>query len=120
MTRVRAAVLLSAVVLLAAVSFPPGGVRASGQDTVSLAAGSRVSLSTPAFLEKGKRYAFSWPGGGPPQTFTVKDMRPDGWILVEVAEENVDPNLVPYGTLPVRWLNAALATSIQEMRPFVY
>ena len=95
-------------------------VRASSQDTVSIARGSVISLATPAFVEKGKRYAFTWPGGGPPQTFTVKDIRPDGWILVDVAEENLDPAYVPLGSMPTRWLNAALATSIQEMRPFLY
>jgi hypothetical protein len=87
---------------------------------VTLAPGSVVAMATPSFIEKGKRYAFSWPGGGPPQTFSVKDVRPDGWILVEVAEENVDPAYVPLGSVPTRWLNASLATSIQEMRPLLY
>ncbi|HXW05665.1 MAG TPA: hypothetical protein VD833_10570 [Vicinamibacterales bacterium] len=95
-------------------------IRASGQDTVTLARGSVVSLATPAFIQSGKRYTFTWPGGGPPQTFIVKDVRPDGWILVEVAEENVDPAFMPPGSVPSRWLNAALATSIQEMRALVY
>ena len=58
--------------------------------------------------------------GMPVTDLTVKDIRPDGWIQVEVAEENVDLSLVPVGTLPVRWLNAALATSIQEMRPIIH
>jgi hypothetical protein len=89
-------------------------------ETVTLADGSVIGLATPAFIQKGKRYAFSWPGGGPPQTFTVKDLRRDGWILVDVAEENVDPTFAPPGSLPTRWLNAALATSIQEMRPHPY
>lgn len=95
-------------------------IRASGAETVSLADGSVIGFATPAFIQKGKRYAFSWPGGGPPQTFMVKDVRKDGWILVEVAEEIVDPVYAPIGVLPTRWLNAALATSIQEMRPLVY
>ena len=95
-------------------------VGASMQESVTLASGSTVALATPDFIVKGKRYAFTWPGGGPPQTFTVKDIRRDGWILVEVAEENIDPNIVPYGNLPVRWLNAAIATSIQEMRPIIH
>jgi hypothetical protein len=89
----------------------------SAQETVTLARGSTIALATPAFIEKGKRYAFTWPGGGPPQTFTVKDVRPDGWIIVEVAEENLDPNFLPYGTVPLRWLHVGIATSVQEMRP---
>ena len=95
-------------------------IRASTAETVSLADGSVIGFATPPFIQKGKRYAFSWPGGGPPQTFMVKDVRKDGWILVEVAEEIVDPVYAPIGVLPTRWLNAALATSIQEMRPLVY
>lgn len=94
--------------------------RASMAETVHIAPGGTISLATPPFIQKGKRYAFSWPGGGPPQTFVVKDLRPDGWVLVEVAEENVDPAYVPLGTVPTRWLNAAIATSIQEMRPLLY
>lgn len=110
-----------AVVLLpVAVRLLSSPVGASMQESVTLASGSTVALATPDFIVKGKRYAFTWPGGGPPQTFTVKDIRRDGWILVEVAEENIDPNIVPYGNLPVRWLNAAIATSIQEMRPIIH
>ena len=101
-------------------AFRSSPVRGSAQETVALAAGSTIALTTPAFIQKGHRYAFTWPGGGPVQTFTVKDIRRDGWILVEVAEENVDPAFVPLGSIPTRWLNAALATSIQEMRPFLY
>ena len=112
-----AVLLLVAVGAARLVSSP---VDASMQETVKLASGSIVALTTPDFIVKGKRYAFTWPGGGPPQTFTVKEMRRDGWILVEVAEENIDPNIVPYGNLPVRWLNAAIATSIQEMRPIIH
>lgn len=122
MDRIRTAFIGAAcatVLLLVAARLVSSPVRASMQDTVRLATGSTVALATPDFIVKGKRYAFSWPGGGPPQTFTVKDLRPDGWILVEVAEENIDLNIVPYGNLPVRWLNAALATSIQEMRPIL-
>lgn len=120
MTRVRLAAISSVgILILFAVAVVSQPARASMQDTVRLATGSTVALSTPEFIVKGKRYAFSWPGGGPPQTFTVKDIRKDGWILVEVAEENLDLNLVPVGTLPVRWLNAAIATSIQEMRPII-
>ena len=122
MNRVRfafAGALAAALVVLALLPSLSGPARASMQETVRLAAGSTVSLATPPFIAKGKRYAFTWPGGGPPQTFTVKDVRNDGWILVEVAEENLDPSVVPLGTLPVRWLNAAIATSIQEMRPII-
>jgi hypothetical protein len=120
MNRVRLAVISAVAVLIlfsiATISQP---ARASMQDTVRLASGSTISLATPEFIVKGKRYAFTWPGGGPPQTFTVKDIRNDGWILVEVAEENIDLNIVPLGTLPVRWLNVGIATSIQEMRPII-
>ena len=120
MTRVRlAAVSAIGILVLYAVAMISQPARASVLETVSLASGSTISLATPEFIVKGKRYAFTWPGGGPPQTFTVKDIRKDGWILVEVAEENVDLNIVPIGTLPVRWLNVAIATSIQEMRPII-
>jgi hypothetical protein len=37
-----------------------------------------------------------------------------------VAEENVDPAFLVPGQTPTRWLNAGLATSIQEMRPLPY
>lgn len=111
-----AAGTLAALVLVSGTT-GPARYAASARETVTLAAGTTVALSTPAFLQAGKRYAFTWPGGGPPQTFTVKTVRPDGWILVEVAEENLDLSVLPMGVLPVRWLNAAIATSIQEMRP---
>jgi hypothetical protein len=93
---------------------------AAGAETVHLADGSTIALTTPPFIVRGKRYAFTWPGAGPAQTFTVKDIRKDGWVLVEVAEENVDPAFVPIGSIPTRWLNVALATSIQEMRPLLH
>jgi hypothetical protein len=112
----RLAAAAAALVLLASVA-ASWKSSASAQETVRLASGTIVALSTPAFLQEGKRYAFSWPGGGPSQTFTVKSIRPDGWILVEVAEENLDLSVLPVGVLPTRWLNAAIATSIQEMRP---
>jgi hypothetical protein len=100
-------------------------VRASGEDTVrlasgtvvGLAAGSAVNLATPSFLVKGKRYAFTWAGGGPAQTYTVKDIASDGWILVEVAEEITRPDLYIPGEFPLRWLHVGLAISVQEMRP---
>jgi hypothetical protein len=95
-------------------------VGAAGAEIVHLADGSTIALTTPPFIVRGKRYAFTWPGAGPAQTFTVKDIRKDGWVLVEVAEENVDPAYVPIGSIPTRWLNAALATSIQEMRPLIH
>ena len=43
--------------------------------------------------------------------------REDGWILVEVADENTNPVYFVPGDLPTRWLNIATAISIQEMRP---
>jgi hypothetical protein len=91
--------------------------RASTLEIVSLTPGSVIHLATPRFLTVGKRYAFTWPGGGPPQTFVIKSMREDGWILVEVADENIKPEHYIPGEFPTRWLHAALAVSIQEMRP---
>lgn len=119
MVAVRLAIAagFSLAVLIAATSLVSSPARASAQETVRLASDSTVALATPPFILKGKRYAFSWPGGGPPQTFTVKEVRKDGWILVEVAEENLDPSFIPYGTVPLRWLNVGIATSVQEMRP---
>ena len=76
-----------------------------------------VRLQTPDFVQVGKRYAFTWAGGGPAQTYTVKSRRQDGWILVEVADENTNPVYFVPGELPTRWLNVAMAISIQEMRP---
>jgi hypothetical protein len=92
----------------------------TNQDTVRLASGTTVSLATPPFVVAGKRYSFTWPGGGPPQTYTAKQVRPDGWILVEVADEVVNTDLLVPGERPVRWLNIGAALSIQEMRPHLY
>jgi hypothetical protein len=108
-------------------------VRADGQDSVRLASGSTVgladgttvglapgtavNLATPSFLAKGKRYAFTWAGGGPAQTYAVKEITPTGWVLVEVADEVTRPDLYIPGEFPTRWLNVGLAVSIQEMRP---
>ena len=97
---------------------PSGSVTA--QEFVRLADGSAIALATPAFIQVGKRYAFTWAGGGPPQTHTIKTVRKDGWVEIQVAEENVDPAFLVPGQTPTRWLNAALATSIQEMRPLPY
>jgi hypothetical protein len=83
------------------------------------AAPSFQSLETPSFVRAGKRYAFTWSGGGPAQTYTVKSVRSDGWVLVDVAEETINPVFLVPGEFPTRWLNAALAISIQEMRPVV-
>lgn len=94
---------------------PPA--HAAPMDIVSLADGTAVHLATPAFLQIGKRYAFTWPGGGPPQTFTIKQKRADGWILVEVADETIKPELYIPGEFPTRWLHVGIAVSIQEMRP---
>lgn len=98
------------------VGFRAPAVRASAPEEVTIAAGSVIHLATPAFLTVGKRYAFTWPGGGPPQTFVIKSKRTDGWVLVEVADENIRPELYIPGEFPTRWLHAALAVSIQEMR----
>ena len=117
--RLAASVLFfaSAVVALATWSAASSAARA---DTVTLAPGSTVALTTPPFLQAGKRYAFTWPSGGPPQTHTIKSIRPDGWVLVDVAEENVDPAFLVPGQTPTRWLNVGIAVSIQEMRPLPY
>ena len=116
----RSAVVILATALAAAaavVALRAPAAHASGFEVVSLADGSAVHLATPAFLTVGKRYAFTWPGGGPPQTFIIKSKRADGWVLVEVADENTRPELYIPGEFPTRWLHAALAVSIQEMRP---
>ena len=86
-------------------------------EVVSIASGSVISLATPAFVTPGKRYAFTWAGGGPAQTYTVKSIRPDGWVLVEVADETTNPIYFVPGENPTRWLNVGNAISIQEMRP---
>ena len=116
MASVRSLVLLCGAALLMAATTDsrPAAVAA---ETVHLARGSVISLHTPEFIQVGKRYAFTWGGGGPAQTYMVKSKREDGWVLVEVADENTNPiHFVP-GELPTRWLNVATAISIQEMRP---
>ena len=111
------ALLVMATGVTLAVTSRGPAVRASSADVVSLASGSTIHLATPPFLVVGKRYAFTWPGGGPPQTFVVKAKRDDGWVLVDVADEITRPELFVPGEFPTRWLHAALAISIQEMRP---
>lgn len=106
-----------AAAVAAALFFRAPAARAAASDVVSLSPGSAVHLATPPFLKVGTRYAFTWPGGGPPQTFTIKQIRPDGWVMVEVADENTRLDLYVPGEFPTRWLHAALAVSIQEMRP---
>jgi hypothetical protein len=49
----------------------------------------------------------------------VKAVRHDGWVLVDVAEENVNPAFLVTGEFPTRWLNVAIAISVQEMRPLI-
>ena len=92
----------------------------SARETVHIAAGSAVALATPPLIQVGKRYAFTWAGGGPPQTYTIKSLRKDGWVEVHVAEENVDPAFLVPGQTPTRWLHVGIAVSIQEMRPLPY
>jgi hypothetical protein len=92
---------LSLFVLLLAATFLTGRPSASAQDLVRVGSGSVISLQTPQFVQVGKRYAFTWAGGGPAQTYMVKSKREDGWVLVEVADENTNP----------------IFLSIQEMRP---
>jgi hypothetical protein len=86
-------------------------------ETVRLEPGTAIALTTPPFIQVGKRYAFTWAGGGPSQTHLVKSIRSDGWILVDVAEDVTNTLLYPPGEFPSRWLNVGLAISIQEMRP---
>ena len=92
----------------------------AARETVHIAEGSAVALATPPFMQVGRRYAFTWPGGGPPQTYTIKSIRKDGWVEVQVAEENIDPAFLVPGQTPTRWLHVGIAISIQEMRPLPY
>lgn len=114
--RVLALAFAAAALVALALATRGPSARAATLDVVTLAPGSAVHLATPPFLAVGKRYAFTWPGGGPPQTFVVKAKRDDGWILVEVADDNTRPELYIPGEFPTRWLHAGLAVSIQEMR----
>jgi hypothetical protein len=111
MTIVRSALLC--VAIAAALSFGSRFASSPAYGAAPLA----QSAETPSFVQAGKRYAFTWSGGGPAQTYTVKAVRPDGWVLVDVAEETVNPAYLVPGEFPTRWLNVALAISIQEMRP---
>jgi len=113
MAIVRPALLCGLIVavvgLVSRVSLPPAyGASPSFQ-----------SAETPSFVQVGRRYAFTWSGGGPAQTYNVKAVRTDGWVLVDVAEETVNPAFLVPGEYPTRWLNVALAISIQEMRPVI-
>jgi hypothetical protein len=110
--------VLAVTVLVAAFLFGSRPVPAYTLDTFTLAPGGTISLATPKVLVVGKRYAFTWAGGGPAQTYTIKQIRDDGWVAVDVAEENINPAYVIPGDFPTRWLNVGLATSIQEMRPY--
>ena len=113
----RSIVFLCVAALLMAVTALTSRPAASAAETVHLARGSVISLQTPEFVQVGKRYAFTWAGGGPAQTHTVKSKRDDGWVLVEVADENFNPLHYVPGDLPTRWLNIGNTISIQEMRP---
>ena len=93
---------------------------AGAQESVRLVEGTAVAISTPAFIQVGKRYAITWAGGGPPQTYTIKTVRKDGWVEVQVAEDNVDPAFLVPGQVPSRWLHVGIATSVQEMRPLPF
>ena len=119
MGRYALAAILVVAAFMAGLAIPPSGT-VTAREIVSLADGTAVAISTPAFIQVGKRYAFTWAGGGPPQTHTIKSVRKDGWVEVQVAEENVDPAFLVPGQTPTRWLNAGLANSIQEMRPLPY
>jgi hypothetical protein len=114
-----ASALIAAAFLAGSVSERRVTARAAAE-TVSIAPGSAIALATPPFIQVGRRYAFTWPGGGPPQTYTIKAVRADGWVQVDVAEENVDPAFLVPGQTPTRWLHAGIAISVQEMRPLPY
>ena len=109
--------LVAALIAVAAAPWRSSVARASGADVVSLSPGSTIHLATPVFLKVGTRYSFTWPGGGPSQTYLVKQIRDDGWVLVDVADEITRPELFVPGEFPSRWLHVAMAISIQEMRP---
>jgi hypothetical protein len=115
-TRHHRLVLLVLVILAAAIGGVTFGTR-TGAAGVELNAGDPVSFATPPFLVAGKRYAFTWPGGGPPQTYTIKSIRRDGWVAVEVADDNTNPAFYVQGELPVMWLHVGMAISVQPMRP---
>lgn len=120
MASLRSVGLLVVAAFLITVSVLTSRPAASAADVVSLADGSVISLRTPEFIQVGKRYAFTWAGGGPPSSHVVKSKRADGWVLVEVADENLDPRFYVPGELPTRWLNAGTAISIQELRVLPY
>ena len=117
MASLRSVLLVCVAALVVAATIFSSRPAVSAFETVHLATGSVISLRTPEFVGVGKRYAFTWAGGGPAQTYTVKSKREDGWVLVEVADENTNPVYFVPGDLPTRWLNVATAISIQEMRP---
>jgi hypothetical protein len=114
------AIVVAVASFVAGTRVSDGVAAAPATETVSLASGTSVAISTPPFIQVGKRYAFSWPGGGPQQTHTIKSIRSDGWVEVQVAEENLDPAFLAPGQTPTRWLHAGLAVSIQEMRALPY
>ncbi len=114
--RPRLAVVALVVFAVAIVTASSRASRA-GAAAAEIGPGDPVSFATPDFIVAGKRYAFTWPGGGPPQTYTVKSKQRDGWIVVEVAEDNTNPAFFVQGQLPTMWLHVGMAISIQEMRP---
>ena len=117
MASVRSIVAFAFAAILLLVTVLATRPAASLVDTVRLSSDSVISLRTPPFVQIGKRYAFTWAGGGPAQTYTVKARRDDGWVQVEVADENTNPAYFVPGDHPLRWLNVGTAISIQEMRP---
>ena len=92
MASFRSLAFLSVTAVLFTATLFAGRPAASTVETVSIAPDSVISLRTPTFVQVGKRYAFTWAGGGPAQTYTVKSKREDGWVLVEVADENTNPS----------------------------
>ena len=112
---------VAAIVIVAVASFVAGSrfsgdvAAAPAMETVSLAAGTSVAISTPPFIQAGKRYAFSWPGGGPQQTHTIKSVRPDGWVEVQVAEGRLGRDACRDGGLASALVDGYAALFIGEI-----
>ena len=75
-------VFAAAAAAIAAAGWRSAPAAAAPMEVVTLSDGSVVGLRTPAFVQVGKRYAFTWGGGGPAQTYTVKEKRPDEMVIM--------------------------------------
>lgn len=83
---------------------PELAVSQRGLWQVAVTGAPPVTVSGPAFVNKGGRYTISWPSGEP-ETVTVLDPAQGGWLQVEFAANGGR-----------RWVNAASARAIQEAR----